>query len=139
MRGWVLNLRHLRKLWMAAVLFLSVAVCFPDSPTALAQTVITEPKTKLVPAGPGQKPFDVTRHTIPLSEIRGGGPARDGVPALVHANFIAADQVGRLLKKSDRVLGVFLNGEAKAYPVRILNWHELVNDSVGGRPVLVSW
>ncbi len=120
-------------------MFLSVAVCFPVNPKALAQTVITEPKTKLVPAGSGQKQLDVTRHTIPLSEIRGGGPQRDGIPALVHPGFITADQVGRLLKKSDRVLGVFLNGEAKAYPVRILNWHELVNDSVGGRPVLVSW
>ncbi|MBI1984016.1 MAG: DUF3179 domain-containing protein, partial [Acidobacteria bacterium] len=34
---------------------------------------------------------------------------------------------------------VFLNGEAKAYPVRILTWHELVNDRVGGRAILVSW
>jgi hypothetical protein len=43
------------------------------------------------------------------------------------------------LKPSERVLGVALNGEAKAYPLRILNWHELVNDSVGERPVLVTW
>jgi hypothetical protein len=101
--------------------------------------VITEPKRKTIPGGPGQKPFDVTRHTIPLSEIRGGGPGRDDIPALASPNFLTADKVGGLLHDSDRVIGVYLNGEAKAYPIRILNWHELVNDTVGGRPVLVTW
>ncbi len=106
---------------------------------ARAQKVITESKVKLLPAGAGQKPFNVTRHTIPLSEIQGGGPPRDGIPALLRPNFLGANQTGRLLKDSERVLGVILNGEAKAYPVGILNWHELVNDWVGGRAVLISW
>ncbi len=106
---------------------------------AWGQVIITEPKKKFLPAGPGQKPYDVTRHTIHLSEIQGGGPPRDAIPALVHPRFLKAHEGGHLLKNADRVVGVFLNGEAKAYPVRILNWHELVNDTVGGRPVLVSW
>ena len=106
---------------------------------ASGQTVITESKPRLLPAGPGRKPFDVTRHTITLSEITDGGPPRDGIPALDNPKFIFAQNVGRLLKDSQRVLGVFLNGEAKAYPVRILNWHELVNDTAGGRAILVSW
>jgi len=76
---------------------------------------------------------------IPISEIEFGGPARDQIPALVRPSFISAREVERRLKDSDRVLGVFLNGEAKAYPTQILNWHELVNDEVGDRPVLVSW
>jgi hypothetical protein len=83
--------------------------------------------------------LDVTRHAIPLSAIEYKGVTPDGIPALSHPQFIDASQAGRLLKESDRVLGVFFKGEAKAYPVRILNYHELVNDSVGGRPVLVSW
>ena len=102
------------------------------------QTVIVEPRRNLQPAGPGKQPFDVTRHTIPLREIVSSVP-RDTIPALSDPTFLSADQVTGLLKDSDRVLGVSWNGEAKAYPVRILNWHELVNDTVGGRPVLVSW
>jgi len=43
------------------------------------------------------------------------------------------------LDDRDDVLGVTLGGIAKAYPVRILSWHELVNDDFGGEPVLVSW
>ncbi len=102
------------------------------------QTVIVEPRSKLLPAGPGKQPFNVTRHTIPLSEIIGSIP-RDTIPALSDPTFLSADQVRGLLKDSDRILGVSSNGQAKAYPVRILNWHELVNDTVGGRLLLVSW
>ncbi len=100
--------------------------------------VKVERKPKYISNGPGQKPFDVTRHTVPLSEIERSVP-KNAIPALVNPRFIAPGEVGKLLEAKDRVLGVFLNGEAKAYPVRILNWHELANDEVGGHPVLVSW
>ncbi len=116
------------------------AIVFSAAPVVTkAQTVVTEPHLVLRSAGRGQRPFEVTRHTIPVAEIADGGPPRDGIPALVDPQFVSADKMRNLLKGSDRVLGIFVNGEAKAYPVRILNWHELVNDSVGGRPVLVSW
>jgi len=82
--------------------------------------------------------FDYTQHSIPISEIHAGGPGKDGIPALYDPEFISGDEV-KYLKSSDRILGLIVNGEAKAYPIRILNWHELVNDSVGGKDVLVSY
>lgn len=103
------------------------------------QRVTTEAKPRQIPAGRGQKPFDVTRHTIAVDEVQGGGPPRDGIPALDDPKFLPAELGGRRLAGDDRVLGFFFNGEAKAYPIRILNWHELVNDTVGGRAVLVTW
>jgi hypothetical protein len=102
-----------------------------------ALQVVIEPHPKYISPG-GHQPFDVTRHSVPLREIR-ASVARDAIPALTRPEFLSADQADRLLKRSERVLGVALNGEAKAYPLRILNWHELVNDSLGGQPVLVSW
>ncbi len=105
---------------------------------AWSQSVIVERHRKLQPSGPGRRPFDVTRHTIPLSEIHVSVP-RDTIPALSKPHFVAAQEVRGKLNDSDRVLGVFLNGEARAYPVRIVNWHEAVNDIVGGQPILVSW
>lgn len=102
------------------------------------ENVKVERKQRLFSNGPGQKPFDVTRHTVPFSEIQRSIP-KDSIPALVHPRFVKAGEVGKLLNETDRVLGVFLKGEAKAFPIRILNWHELVNDQVGGDPVLVSW
>ena len=128
---------------MPAVWILSLSLGWSSTPLRAAvpfadQYIVTESAKKLLPGGPGQKPFDVTRHIIPIEAIE-SSVARDAIPALDDPRFSSPREVGRLLKDSDRVLGVALNGEAKAYPVRILNWHEVVNDSVGGRPVLVSW
>ena len=128
---------------MPAVWILSLFVGWSSTPLRAAvpfadQNIVTESAKKLLPAGLGQKPFDVTRHIIAIKEIE-SSVARAAIPALDDPGFSSSGEVGRLLKASDRVLGVALNGEAKAYPVRILNWHEVVNDSVGGRPVLVSW
>lgn len=103
------------------------------------QKLIVEASSKFVPAGPGKKPFNATRHLIPLNQITNGGVSRDQIPALSHPRFVNASEAGARLSNSDRVLGVFLGGHAKAYPVRILNYHELVNDVIGSRPVLVSW
>ncbi len=128
-----MNDRTLRGVCIGAISLLLAPVIFGW------QTVVTEPHLVLRPAGEGQKPFDVTRHTIPLAQITDGGPPRDGIPALVDPPFVSANRMRKFLKDSDRVLGVVVNGEARAYPVRILNWHELVNDSVGDRPILVSW
>lgn len=103
------------------------------------QKIVVERRAKFLPAGLGLKPYNVTRHLIPLKEIMSGGPSRDQIPALFYPNFISSSAADRLLKKSDRVLGVFWNGQAKAYSVCILNWHELVNDAIGSRPILIGW
>ncbi|MBT5550635.1 MAG: DUF3179 domain-containing protein [Nitrospina sp.] len=76
--------------------------------------------------------FDTSRHSIPVDDIYDGGPGKDGIPAILQPKFISADQADKsLLKKSDRVLGIVHQGQAKAYPIKILNWHEIVNDRAG--------
>lgn len=82
--------------------------------------------------------FDLRAATIPSSEIHQGGPPRDGIPALSRPAFITADDPAAP-QPDDRVLGLALNGDVRAYPVAILNWHELVNDQVGGQPVVISY
>jgi Protein of unknown function (DUF3179) len=104
-----------------------------------SQGLKIESRPAYIPAGPGQKPFNVTRHLIPLTDIQSGGPPKDGIPALVNPAFISAAQADHELRPSDILLGVEFGGVAKAYPVRILNWHEVVNDEVGNQAVLVSW
>jgi len=101
--------------------------------------VKVERKPTYLPAGPDQKPWKVTRHLIPLKKIQSGGPPRDGIPSLNFPTFISAEQADGLLKPDDVVMGIAVDGVAKAYPIRILNWHEVVNDEIGGQPVLVSW
>lgn len=82
--------------------------------------------------------FDFSKHSIPRSEIRSGGPPKDGIPAILSPKFVRADQA-TFMKDQDRVLGLVHQGEAKAYPINILNWHEIVNDIVGGRAVIITY
>lgn len=81
--------------------------------------------------------FDVTNASVPAQAIQRGGPPRDGIPAIDRPKFVRADQAR--LAGDDRILGVALNGVARAYPVRILNWHEVVNDRFGDRAVVVTY
>jgi len=118
---------------------LTLALLRSSLPGKTAQEVRIEKKAVSIPAGRGQKPFDVTRHLIPLSEIQSGGPWRDGIPALNYPAFVSSSEADHYLRSFDAVLGIAAKGEAKAYPVRILNWHEVVNDKVAGEDVLISW
>lgn len=96
---------------------------------------------KLVPAlqaSDSLNGFDVTDALVPKSQIEHGGPPRDGIPALTRPSMRFASEVD-YLKPTDRVLALSLGGESRAYPIRILNWHEVVNDSVGGRGVVISY
>jgi hypothetical protein len=81
---------------------------------------------------------DFSRHSIPLDEIQSGGPPKDGIPALTDPKHVPAAKAD-FMREEEQVLGVFLNGVARAYPTRILSWHEVVNDRFGELPVLVSW
>jgi hypothetical protein len=84
--------------------------------------------------------FDTSRHSIPLDDIYDGGPGKDGIPVILKPKFISVKEADRtLLKKDDRVLGYVHNGQARAYPIKILNWHEIVNDRVGGASQVVTY
>lgn len=82
--------------------------------------------------------FNLTNSTIPLNKILQGGPPRDGIPSLDKPKFMAA-AAASYLKPDDRILGVFHKGVARAYPIRILNWHEIVNDRIQGDSVVVTF
>jgi hypothetical protein len=82
--------------------------------------------------------FDFSRHSIPVDEIRGGGPAKDGIPSLTDPKFVQAAEA-RFLKDKDKVMGIEIEGEARAYPINILNWHEGVNDTIKNSAILVTW
>ena len=82
--------------------------------------------------------FDVSDALIPITEIRHGGPGRDGIPAIDKPMFIAADKA-KFLSPTDRILGLHYANRTRAYPIRIMNWHEIVNDRIGGDAVLITY
>jgi hypothetical protein len=82
--------------------------------------------------------FKLDDALVPPNEILHGGPGRDGIPSLDYPDFVAAGNAD-FLKPKDRVLGLERNGVARAYPIRILNYHEIVNDAFGGGGVVVTY
>lgn len=82
--------------------------------------------------------FDLSRHSVPLDQLVDGGPGKDGIPAILTPKFISASE-STFLRDDDRVLGLTAGTEAKAYPIKILNWHEIVNDTIGGKAVVVTY
>ena len=75
--------------------------------------------------------YDGVPTTIRLEEIVWGGVRRDGIPDLRFPQHLAAEDA-TYLEPDDRVFGVSINGEHRAYPLRVLNAHEMANDIVGG-------
>jgi hypothetical protein len=73
---------------------------------------------------------------IDLDELFAGGPPKDGIPAIDRPRFTTVG--GTEFSEGEVGLGLTINGEAKFYPYGILNWHEIVNDTVGGVPVSVT-
>ncbi len=81
---------------------------------------------------------DGLKHLIPLNLIRDGGPPKDGIPSIDDPVFADVAE-SQFMSDSDTVIGVYVQGEAKAYPLFILVWHEIVNDRVGDVPVSVTY
>lgn len=80
---------------------------------------------------------DGVKHSIPLNEILSGGPAKDGIPSIDDPQFTNAANAD--LGDDAIGLGIEVNGDARFYPYEILVWHEIVNDTVGGEAILVTY
>lgn len=91
------------------------------------------------PADPEWPNTDFSRSAVELSEIVSGGPPRDGIPSIDAPRFVSAGEAAATLDEAEPVIGVAIDGDARAYPLRILIWHEIVNDTVGGVPLVVTY
>lgn len=87
---------------------------------------------------------DFSKHSVPLAKIKSGGPPKDGIPAIDQPRFErltngAASGWSSHLADTEPVISLAIDGHARAYPLRILIWHEIVNDTVGDMPVVVTY
>jgi hypothetical protein len=82
---------------------------------------------------------DFSRRTVEFAEILSGGPPKDGIPALDRPRFVDALAARAWLRDAEPVIVLRAGGQARAYPLQILMFHEIVNDEVGGRPVAVTF
>jgi len=82
---------------------------------------------------------DFSIHSVDFDEILSGGPSKDGIPAVDNPQFISVEAADQWLDPREPVIKVSINQAVKAYPIQILMWHEIVNDSLGGTPIVVSF
>ena len=82
--------------------------------------------------------FTLDNAIVPKEEILAGGPPKDGIPALLEPKFVSAENAD-FLDPEDQVIGLLLQGQPKAYPIKILNWHEVVNDDAGDTSIAVTF
>lgn len=87
---------------------------------------------------------DFAIHSVPFAEIKSGGPPKDGIPSIDSPHFerlASGRPPSRLSRLADTepVISLAIEDDARAYPLRILIWHEIVNDTFGARPVAVTF
>lgn len=82
---------------------------------------------------------DFSKHGVPYSDILSGGPPKDGIPPIDAPQFIPMTEADEWLKDREPVVFVQVGNDARAYPIQVLIWHEIVNDTLGGEPLIVSF
>ena len=119
----------------------------PVSPSPTADAVLETPPSsdELLPDEPAplgaqaQFSTDFSRHTVPYSDILSGGPPKDGIPAVEDPSFVSAGDADGWIEDLEPVVVVSVGDDVRAYPLQILIWHEIVNDVIGGVPVVVTF
>ena len=110
--------------------------------------VIVDVRVTQIPGGPRETTVSALREGMnapllpePLVspiDVLSGGPPPDGIPSIDVPEFERATEVG-FLQPQEAVVTLTLNGDARAYPVQVMIWHEIVNDTVGGEPVTITY
>jgi hypothetical protein len=106
----------------------------PRSPAAAAPA---QPQVEQFSRDGWRTNFD--RHSVPLTEIKSGGPPKDGIPALDQPKLVTVADAGAWLKPAEPVIALTVGADSRAYPMQVLVWHEIVNDTVGGTPVTITF
>jgi hypothetical protein len=82
---------------------------------------------------------DFSKRTVELTEIESGGPPKDGIPAIDRPAFVGVAEAGKWLDAKEPVIVLRIGAAARAYPLQILMFHEIANDTVNGVPVAVTF
>ena len=122
--------------WIVAILLVAVvfaAILMPQS-RRFFLTLRTETVT-IVDTSARRTPGSDGTRDLKIVTVLG----RDGIPAILEPEFATRAGGVAQMDSSERVIGVSINGEHRAYPLNLLSRHEIVNDIVGGKPIAVTW
>jgi hypothetical protein len=148
------SMKNKHFLFGSLILILILAACAPTGAPEIDQEIISEP-APIMPAMdttgeedngpvitflPQQTPprgaavefsTDFSKSVVYFDEILSGGPPKDGIPAIDQPRFVSVDEADSWLKPVEPVILVEVGEDARAYPIQILMWHEIINDTIG--------
>jgi len=82
---------------------------------------------------------DGTKYLVNPSKIQSGGPPKDGIPSIDNPKYVTLEEADEWIQDNELVLAIQYNGVTRVYPLQILVWHEIVNDTITGDPVLITY
>jgi Protein of unknown function (DUF3179) len=132
----------MRRLWLTGALLLTVALvaaCDDDDLSGRDASGRGGGPTDVLRVDTSGWATDFSKHSVPLSEFQSGGPPRDGIPPVDEPKPTSQADAQGWLSDREPVLAVEVGDETRAYPLQILVWHEIVNDTLGGRPIAVTY
>ncbi len=126
----------------------NVAIEEEPTPTVAATETESEPEEEIMTEDDRPRRLEVAtqswdtnwnKHIVPYDELISGGPPRDGIPSIDEPQFVSPEAASEWLAGNEPVIALEIDGEARAYPLQIMTWHEIVNDTVADVPVLVTF
>ncbi len=104
-----------------------------DTPSSTSLSAEVSVSTTVLPSG------ERVRYVVPPEDIVSGGPPKDGIPSIDNPIFVSREEAESFMRELDVVIGLYYKGVARAYPHKILVWHEIVNDIIEDTPIAVTY
>jgi hypothetical protein len=120
-------------LLLAACISALAAFAQPDEADSSEEAVSTPENTEI------QVTEDGRRYLVHPSEIRSGGPPPDGIPSIDDPEYVSLSEADEWIEDDELVLAIIHEGVKRVYPLQILVWHEIVNDTIAGDPLLITY
>jgi len=79
------------------------------------------------------------KYIVDPNKIVSGGPPKDGIPSIDNPNFVSLQEADQWIQDNELVIAIIYKGMKRVYPLQILVWHEIVNDTIAGDPILVTY
>ena len=79
------------------------------------------------------------KYIVDPNKIVSGGPPKDGIPSIDNPNFVSLQEADQWIQDNELVIAIIYKGMKRVYPLQILVWHEIVNDTIAGDPILITY
>jgi hypothetical protein len=119
-----------------SVLLVALAGCTQQEPTTTEKIpeVSEMEKERGIKVTP-----DGIKYLVDPEKIVGGGPPKDGIPSIDNPQFVSVAEADQWIQDNELVLAIIYKGVKRVYPLQIMVWHEIVNDTIAGDPLLITY